>query len=80
MVQAVSAHELLAEVDRQREVIRSLNGRCDHLGMSLRDIKAERDELRAVVREVVDYFDAPDEGCFSDEAMERARAALKERT
>lgn len=41
-------------------------------------LKAERDALRAVVREVVDYFDAPDEGCFSDEAMERARAALKE--
>jgi hypothetical protein len=42
-----AAPELLAEVDRQKEVIGRLNALCDHLGMSLRDIKAERDALRA---------------------------------
>jgi hypothetical protein len=41
------AKRLRAEVDRQKEVIGSLNARCDHLGMSLRDIKAERDGLTA---------------------------------
>ena len=31
------------EIARQKEVIASVNARCDHLGMSLRDIKADRD-------------------------------------
>ena len=50
-----AAPELLAEVDRQREVIRSLTARCDHLGMSLRDIKAERDALRAEIDAAQDF-------------------------
>ncbi len=37
---------LEAENERQSGVIRSLNGKCDHLGMTLRDIKAERDAAR----------------------------------
>jgi hypothetical protein len=64
---------LRAEVDRQREVIRSLNARCDHLGMSLRDIKAERDALRAALEKIADETAAT---WVSDVA----RAALKERT
>lgn len=38
---------LAAEVGRQREVIGRLNAQCDHLGMRLRDVMAERDALRA---------------------------------
>lgn len=34
---------LKQEIARQKEVIASVNARCDHLGMSLRDIKADRD-------------------------------------
>lgn len=44
------AHEirrLRSEVDRQCGVIRDVNARCDHLGMRLRDVMAERDALRA---------------------------------
>jgi hypothetical protein len=48
------AKRLRAEVDRQREVIRRVNARCDHLGMSLRDIKAERDALRAELAELIE--------------------------
>ena len=44
---APTIEALLAEVERQRLVIRQVNSRCDHLGMSLRAIKAERDALRA---------------------------------
>ena len=34
------------ENDRLRAVVGQVNARCDHLGMSLRDIKAERDALK----------------------------------
>ncbi len=38
-----------AEIDRQREVIRSLNARCDHLGIRLGEVIRERDKLRAAI-------------------------------
>ena len=40
-----------AEIERQRKVIATVNARCDHLGMSLRDIKAERDLFRSLLNE-----------------------------
>ena len=36
-------------------MIRSLNARCDHLEMSLRDIKAERDALRAAIQQALPF-------------------------
>jgi len=42
---AIAALE--AENQRLREVVSKVNDRCDHLGMSLGEIKAERDALRA---------------------------------
>jgi len=42
---AIAALE--AETQRLREVVSKVNDRCDHLGMSLGEIKAERDALRA---------------------------------
>lgn len=39
--------KLRAEVDRQKEVISKINRTNDHLGMTVRDIKKERNELRA---------------------------------
>jgi len=38
---------LEAENQRLREVVSKVNDRCDHLGMSLGEIKAERDALKA---------------------------------
>lgn len=37
------------EITRQREVIRRLNGKCDYLGITLGEVIAERDRLRAEV-------------------------------
>lgn len=33
-------------------------------------------DMLASLREVLAYFDAPDDGCLSDEALNRARAAV----
>lgn len=33
-------------------------------------------DMLASLREVLVYFDAPEDGCFSDEALARARAAV----
>lgn len=40
------------EIDRLHGVVAKVNARCDHLGMSLRDIKAERDTIKRLVNEV----------------------------
>ena len=40
---------LQAEGDRQQTVIRSVNGRCDHLGIRLGELIRERDALRDAI-------------------------------
>lgn len=43
------AEDVQREIGRQRDVIRKSNSYADHLGMSLRDIKRERDDLLAAL-------------------------------
>lgn len=51
--EAVTAIEALqAETERQKGVIASVSGRCDHLGMRLGEVLRERDALRARVAEL----------------------------
>ena len=66
------------EIARQKEVIASVNARCDHLGMSLRDIKAERDAEREMCRELVREALDADEGdhVLGTFLADRMRAAL----
>ncbi|MDX4957873.1 hypothetical protein [Delftia acidovorans] len=45
-------------------------------GMTPRQLVEQRDALAKVVANVVAYFDAPGDGCFSDTQLEQARAAL----
>lgn len=40
---------LRAEIARQRDVIGSVNSRCDHLGMRLGEVIRERDALEAEI-------------------------------
>ena len=48
---AVSAlPALLAEIERQREVIGRVNAKCDHLGIRLGEVIAERDALQTDAR------------------------------
>lgn len=58
----MTADQMRAEIERQREVIRNVNARCDHLGMSLRDIKAERDTLKRLARELYEANGAASDG------------------
>ncbi len=51
--EAADAIEALqAECDRQKGVIASVNGRCDHLGMRLGEVIRERDALRNALESV----------------------------
>lgn len=45
-------------------------------GLTPRQLVEQRDALAEVVANVVAYFDAPGDGCFSDTQLEQARAAL----
>lgn len=45
-------------------------------GLTPRQLVEQRDALAKVVADVVAYFDAPGDGCFSDAQLEQARAAL----
>lgn len=45
-------------------------------GLTPRHLVEQRDALAKVVADVVAYFDAPGDGCFSDTQLEQARAAL----
>ncbi len=43
-------------------------------------LMAAAPDLLESLNEVIKYFDAPGDGCFSDEALERARNAVKKAT
>lgn len=58
----MTVDEMRAEIERQRDVIREVNARCDHLGMSLRDTKAERDTLKRLARELYEANGAASDG------------------
>lgn len=63
------------EIARQKEVIGSVNARCDHLGMRLRDIKAERDAMRERCADALRCaLDALDHCTASDPVRHRAVA------
>lgn len=49
-VQSQAIQAAIAEIERQKQVIARLNGRCDHLGMRLGEVIAERDKLRQSAR------------------------------
>lgn len=73
------AEDVQREIGRQRDVIRKSNEYADHLGMSLRDIKCERDELlnalHAVANALEWHEDRMPKGQESG-ALDLARAAI----
>jgi len=82
---AIAALE--AENQRLREVVSKVNDRCDHLGMSLGEIKSERDALRAECAELRKERDAPGAtiapehidalNAMSEQAVERLRDDMR---
>ena len=69
------AEDVQREIERQREVIRKSNSYADHLGMSLRDIKRERDELLAAMEKVV-CLAAFSNTLTAQDISDEARAAI----
>ena len=69
------AEDAQREIERQRDVIRKSNSYADHLGMSLRDIKRERDELLAAMEKVV-CLAAFSNTLTAQDISDEARAAI----
>lgn len=72
--------ELAAEIVRQRNVIRKANAYADHLGMNLRDIKRERDDLRDALQAIVNVADSSPfmaVGHLIEHALPDTRATLR---
>lgn len=53
-----------------------LKGQIECLNVANARLIAAAPDLLASMREVLAYFDAPEDGCFSDEALARARSAV----